>query len=283
MKKVFGVLGVLFFAVAAHAGNEFEEILKVEMPKIELAFGELQKQIEIDKNREETLIEELKKFPMVEVQPGMFAPSFFASPDLYAQINRFKQLGDELNSLRKKLKSPNWDFMLQNAVPLIKEYSWAIPNDEAIQVISKYSPIIEIGAGSGYWMKLLIDNQADVIGYDNGEANYFKKRWADVQKGSEVFASRYPDRALLLIWPPRWNEMAFNALEYYTGDHVIYVGEMGSESATGTEDFFKKLNEDFELITTVGLQNWPSYTDKVHVFKRRHPVDRENAWWCNLL
>ena len=31
--------------------------------------------------------------------------------------------------------------------------SWAIPNDKAIETICKYSPIIEVGSGRGYWAR----------------------------------------------------------------------------------------------------------------------------------
>lgn len=39
--------------------------------------------------------------------------------------------------------------------PLIDRYSCVIANENALETIAKYSPIIEIGAGSGYWAYLL--------------------------------------------------------------------------------------------------------------------------------
>jgi hypothetical protein len=36
-----------------------------------------------------------------------------------------------------------------------RQYAWAIPTTEAIQVMHHFSPVIEIGAGKGYWGSLL--------------------------------------------------------------------------------------------------------------------------------
>lgn len=37
----------------------------------------------------------------------------------------------------------------------IEKYSYAIPNHDALSIIKKYGPIVEIGSGSGYWAHLL--------------------------------------------------------------------------------------------------------------------------------
>lgn len=34
---------------------------------------------------------------------------------------------------------------------LVRDYAWAIPNHEAIEACAALSPIVEVGAGSGYW------------------------------------------------------------------------------------------------------------------------------------
>jgi len=49
---------------------------------------------------------------------------------------------------------------------LTKHYSWAIPNQEAIDYLVSQSPIIEMGAGTGYWSKLISDSGGEVIAFD---------------------------------------------------------------------------------------------------------------------
>jgi hypothetical protein len=44
---------------------------------------------------------------------------------------------------------------------LVDRYGWAIPTDEAIAALVELSPLVEIGAGRGYWAHLLRQAGAD--------------------------------------------------------------------------------------------------------------------------
>ena len=35
--------------------------------------------------------------------------------------------------------------------PLIEKFAWAIPNEKALSIIQSFSPLVEMGAGKGYW------------------------------------------------------------------------------------------------------------------------------------
>lgn len=50
-------------------------------------------------------------------------------------------------------------------VSLVKKYSWAIPDDKAIHILSRY-PVTEVGAGKGYWAGLAAARGADIQAYD---------------------------------------------------------------------------------------------------------------------
>jgi tetratricopeptide (TPR) repeat protein len=50
---------------------------------------------------------------------------------------------------------------------LVRKYSWAIPDEEALATIGSYTPLVEIGAGTGYWAALLRKRGADMIAYDS--------------------------------------------------------------------------------------------------------------------
>jgi hypothetical protein len=45
-------------------------------------------------------------------------------------------------------------------------YAWAIPNPEAIATLVQHSPLIEIGAGRGYWAALAAAEGADILAFD---------------------------------------------------------------------------------------------------------------------
>ena len=49
---------------------------------------------------------------------------------------------------------------------LIWAYSWAIPSNEVILKIAQHSPLLEVGAGTGYWSWLLRQARADIIATD---------------------------------------------------------------------------------------------------------------------
>jgi protein-L-isoaspartate O-methyltransferase len=42
-----------------------------------------------------------------------------------------------------------------------------VPNEEAIRQIAVLSPIVEVGAGLGYWASLIAKAGADIVAYDN--------------------------------------------------------------------------------------------------------------------
>ena len=47
-----------------------------------------------------------------------------------------------------------------------EKYAWAIPNEKALMAISEFAPIIEMGAGAGYWARLLRDRGVEIEAYD---------------------------------------------------------------------------------------------------------------------
>lgn len=147
---------------------------------------------------------------------------------------------------------------------LVKKYAWAVPNTEAIKTIAKYSPIIEIAAGSGYWASLVKQVGADIDAYDKSP---WEKTWTDVLEGTESVANAYPNRTLFLCWPPYGAPVASNALKEYEGFTVIYVGE-GPEGCTGDEEFHDLLNRNWMLEETVNIPQWRGIHDTLYVYKR---------------
>jgi len=102
----------------------------------------------------------------------------------------------EIKELKETI--PSWDNMFSSKVdpedrsqawmrleilgePLIQKYAWAIPDERALKICSEFGPIIEVGAGKGYWAWLLKQRGVDIIAFD--KYAYKEKGWMEVKKG----------------------------------------------------------------------------------------------------
>lgn len=165
---------------------------------------------------------------------------------------------------------------------VVATYAWAVPDERALRVIAHFGPILEIGAGSGYWAALLRDRGVDTIAADlhtGGAAKGAHKPWTTVlRKGPELCAA-HADRALLLVYPDDFEEsadsLALSCLESYAGSTVIHVGELfggargdnvwGRSSA---DDFQVRLAELYHKVLEVPLPSWPYSRDALSVWRR---------------
>jgi hypothetical protein len=152
---------------------------------------------------------------------------------------------------------------------MVTNFSWAIPNEEALKQIKALEmPIVEIGAGSGYWARLLQDIGVEVIPIDNTEVpnNYVAKKYTTIISGSVEDLVHYQNHALMLCWPPYDAPMAAEALMYYPGNVVIYIGE-GNGGCTGDDKFHQVLDK-WNLIQAVQIPQWNGIHDELFIYKR---------------
>ena len=155
---------------------------------------------------------------------------------------------------------------------LTRKYSWAVPNKRAIRTIAKYSPIIEIGAGTGYWAMLLKKHGVDIIAYDlypfKENLYHNSTQWFPVKKGSFKILEDYSRRNLFLCWPFYNDIMALECLKEFKGDILIYIGEK-INGCNATNEFFEDLEKRFKLIKKVNIPQWWRLYDYLTVWKRR--------------
>jgi len=155
----------------------------------------------------------------------------------------------------------------------VKRYAWAIPNEEALATIARYAPIVEIGAGTGYWAALLRSRGVEVRAYDRAPYNnrWAKNRWTGVLpcRSARKIARKWGKRGhtLFLCWPPYQGRLSSDALEAYTGQYLIYVGE-GDGGCTGDERFHELLDQHWTLIESVEIPQWWSIHDRLFVYTR---------------
>lgn len=166
---------------------------------------------------------------------------------------------------------------------LCDKYAWAIPNERALIIISYFSPIIEIGCGKGYWVKLLLDRGVDIVAYDKYTDVKDSTNWLqNILKGSPkvLNKSEYKQRTLLLSYPDEAESMSIKCLEYFQGDHIIHIGEMittgGTLSGqpqipfgrTTSSEFQIALLENFHCLLVAEIPQYPFSKDTISVWKR---------------
>lgn len=138
---------------------------------------------------------------------------------------------------------------------LATRFSWSIPSPGDMLWLTKVldgQGVVEIGAGSGYWAWQMTQVGIDVIAFDPhepGPDNRYVKHgpYHPVQLGDDTEAANYPERALMLCWPPYCDPVAIEALKVYTGDLLIYIGE-GNGGCCADDDFFKLLDAEWSEI-----------------------------------
>jgi len=153
---------------------------------------------------------------------------------------------------------------------LCREYAWAVPCDEALEVLAGLGPIVEGGAGSGYWTHLLRERGVDVVAYDVAphDNEWVKAGWSDVLVGGAEQMAPHRDRTLLLVWPPYDDRMALDHVMAHGGQTVCYVGE-GEYGCTGDDAFHRYLDENFEVIAEVDIPRWRNIGDSMWVYRRK--------------
>ena len=184
--------------------------------------------------------------------------------------------------------------------PLRRLYSWGLPSDAALACIARCAGatgVVEVGAGTGYWARVLSRRGVDVRAYDaapvdcvsahNGHhvllAHTSPPPFAAVfRRDARDAAAAHPRRCLLLCWPPPEDDeslppearsMAADALGAYKGATVCFVGEgapgapgggapdgapPAASPATAGPMFFSMLARDWMLQTHMPLPRWPT-------------------------
>jgi hypothetical protein len=164
---------------------------------------------------------------------------------------------------------------------LVAAYAFAIPNREALTALAAEAPLVELGAGAGYWAFLLRQLGVKIEAFDrNSQA---PPLWSRVDEGTpETVLQRDPRgaaqaAALFLCWPPLVapvgeppstprDSLAAQALQLYQGATVCFVGEW--RGRTGCPDFFDELEAGWQLTKTVAIPQWPGFRDALQIWKR---------------
>lgn len=147
------------------------------------------------------------------------------------------------------------------AAPMTHTVGFAVPSQEALDVIAALGPIIEVGAGTGYWAALLQHAGADIIAYDEQPPSlssvgteignrFFCRQYTEVLQADsvELFQqtkkSEHSHRALMMIFPENpahvavgayesWDAHCVEAYHLAGGRTVVYVGDRPEKTLQG--------------------------------------------------
>jgi hypothetical protein len=150
-------------------------------------------------------------------------------------------------------------------------YAYAVPTSAALRLAAEHAPLLEVGAGTGYWAWLLSQMHVDVVAYDREPPDgtyrnpYFEggHTWTEVREGGPEIVHEHLGRTLFLCWPPPETPMAAQCLAAFQGDVVLYAGDW--RATCGTPAFFDALEASFTQVAAVELP----LGDTLRAFRRR--------------
>src|ERR1700716_2853651 len=90
----------------------------------------------------------------------------------------------------------------------VRRCAFAVQTEEALATLARYAPIVELGAGTGYWAFLLRHRGVDIVAFDIAPPGQFPnaykfepRTWTAVLQGGVEVLDQYPDHTLFLCWP----------------------------------------------------------------------------------
>jgi hypothetical protein len=160
---------------------------------------------------------------------------------------------------------------------LAQHYAYVFPSDSTLAMLAGLGPLVEMGAGTGYWAQRLRSIGVDIVAFDQaplgGERTnryHSGQPWSHVEQGDQTVLSGYADRCLLLCWPPLFSSLG-DCLTYYRGDTIAYIGDGGYRTAR-----LDQLRQAFTKVATApvrALDPHPGVRPQLTIWKRT-PVGR---------
>jgi hypothetical protein len=66
----------------------------------------------------------------------------------------------------EEVRERSWSKLVQKGDALREKFSWAVPSSQALNICQAFAPLVELGAGKGYWSHLLQSQGVDIIAVD---------------------------------------------------------------------------------------------------------------------
>ena len=157
-------------------------------------------------------------------------------------------------------------------------FAWAIPDAGALAVLARYAPLLECGAGTGYWAALLRASGVDVEASRPDPAGRSREHATTTATASAMERGAGGQRGQRGAGQPRAHpvsvlaahdddDASYRALRAYRGDVLVYVGG-GPDGPTGTVRFHRELALNWRAAEQALVPNWPGLRDRLVVYRR---------------
>lgn len=154
-------------------------------------------------------------------------------------------------------------------------WGFSVPSAEAVAAIRALdAPLVEIGAGSGYWTALLSAAGLDVVGTDleaTGEGPYGSGlgRLAPlVALGGPQAVAAYPDRDVFCSWPTQGGKWALAAAWTVKVGRAFVLISDPRGGVVGTPGLHRYLATRYRLEATAPVPQFPQVDDALMVYRR---------------
>lgn len=157
---------------------------------------------------------------------------------------------------------------------------------EAIRLLGKGRPVLDIGSGNGYWTYMLRRMNITVYAIDNGDSIWRTMWIGDTIKAdgakyltqssytSQGGGNGGKDAVLLLVYPQVTTAFTTAVLKAYKGSTICVAGTQNRNGFTGFKDILIDeyvLGElkDFEKIIQTPLPSFAGKDEALYVFERK--------------
>ena len=201
---------------------------------------------------------------------------------VFSKLKKSITCWNDFFTVSEQERVDNWPRLEVLGNAMCEEYAWAVPDNRTLSILKHFSPLIEIGAGKGYFCKLLRERGVDIIAYDREVDS--KLSWGDVLIGGpkKLLKNLAKGRNLFLCYPDEDNSMACPCLNNFDGEYLIHIGELISTGQlsspqapwgrTSGADFQVALMTEFHCVLVSELPAFPFSRDCITVWRRTNWV-----------
>lgn len=170
----------------------------------------------------------------------------------------------------------------------VREFGFAVPTRAALDWLCRFSPLLEVGAGTGAWARLLAQRGADIVATDpkiggfmhGGATWYWDKTYHPVLPlAGKTAVRRWPERNVFCSWPTLGETWLRQAARAMRPGRTLFVVR---EEATADERTWEYIEHHFEPIAlaapepeaewidnTLELPNWYFVHDRLEAWRKK--------------
>lgn len=154
----------------------------------------------------------------------------------------------------------------------IRNYGYVKLCNKLVDEIAKYSPILEVCAGTGHVAEAVTRRhpEVDYVATDSGKwkLGVATRYFPVVKQGAAAAINAYPERNVFMSWPPYNEPVAANAVKNIKpGRYLLLVSE-GRGGCVGSDELFDRLDAEFEPISCINIDQWDGLHDYLSIYKR---------------